>query len=87
MEYETVENSQNLNLPQGAGIQAGKTIINNNADVLITNYCGTKAFKVLQSAGVKIYTGDQGSVSDAVLKYKNGEFKSSGEANVKGHWV
>lgn len=35
MEYETVENSQNLNLPQGAGIQAGKTIIDNNAMYLL----------------------------------------------------
>lgn len=87
MKYETVENSQNLNLPQGAGIQAGKTVIENKADVLVTGNCGPKAFKVLQSAGVKIFTGAQGSVSDAVLQYKNGELEASGEANVEGHWV
>ena len=87
MEYETVENSQNLNLPQGAGIQAGKTIIDNNADILITGNCGPKAFKVLQSAGIKIYTGAQGNVSDAVSKYKNGDLESAEEANVEGHWV
>ncbi len=87
MEYETVENSQNLNLPQGAGIQAGKTVIDNNANVLITGNCGPKAFKVLQSAGVKIFTGAEGSVSDAVSKYKNGELELTGEANVEGHWV
>ncbi|MDY6790308.1 MAG: NifB/NifX family molybdenum-iron cluster-binding protein [Thermodesulfobacteriota bacterium] len=87
MKYETVENSQNLNLPQGAGIQAGKTIIDNKADVLVTGNCGPKAFKVLQSAGVKIFTGAQGSVSDAVLQYKNGELEATGEANVEGHWV
>ncbi len=87
MKYEAVENSQNLNLPQGAGIQAGKTVIENKADVLVTGNCGPKAFKVLQSAGVKIFTGAQGSVSDAVLQYKNGELEDSGEANVEGHWV
>ena len=87
MKYETVENSQNLNLPQGAGIQAGKTIIDNHADVLVTGNCGPKAFKVLQSAGVKIFTGAQGSVSDAVLQYKNGELEAAGQANVEGHWV
>ena len=27
MAFEVVENSQNLNLPQGAGIQAAKTIV------------------------------------------------------------
>ena len=87
MEYETVENSQNLNLPQGAGIQAGKTVVDNNVDVLITGNCGPKAFKVLQSAGVEIFTGAEGNVADAVSKYKNGELKSSVEANVEGHWV
>jgi len=87
MEYEAVENSQSLNLPQGAGIQAGKIVIENNVDVLITGNCGPKAFQVLQSASVKIFTGAEGSVADAVSKYKNGELKSSGEANVEGHWV
>ena len=87
MEYETVENSQNLNLSQGAGIQAGKTIIDNHADAIITGNCGPKAFKVLQSAGVKIFTSGQGSISEVVSKYKNGELEPSGEANVEGHWV
>ncbi|MBW1820909.1 MAG: NifB/NifX family molybdenum-iron cluster-binding protein [Deltaproteobacteria bacterium] len=87
MEYETVENSQNLNLPQGAGIQAGKTIIDNNADALITGNCGPKAFKVLQSAGVKIFTGAKGSVSEVISKCKNGELESTDQANVEGHWV
>ena len=34
MEFKVVENNQNLNLPQGAGIQAGKTIVDNKVDVL-----------------------------------------------------
>ena len=52
MAFEVVENQQNLNLPQGAGIQAAKTIVDNEAEVLITGHCGPKAFKVLQSDGV-----------------------------------
>lgn len=87
MEFEVVENAQNLNLPQGAGIQAGKTIVENNVNVLITGNCGPKAFKVLQSAGVKIIIGAKGKVADVVSHYKNGELQSSGEANVEGHWV
>ena len=87
MEYEVVENSQNLNLPQGAGIQAGKTIIENNVNVLITGNCGPKAFKVLQSAGIKIMTGARGRIFDVISQYKSGELKASQEANVEGHWV
>ena len=33
--FEAVENKQNLNLPQGAGIQAAKTVLQHKADALI----------------------------------------------------
>ena len=87
MEFEVVENSQNLNLPQGAGIQAAKTIVDKQVDVLITGHCGPKAFKVLQSAGVKIMTGASGKVADAIEQYKNGELETAAGADVEGHWV
>jgi predicted Fe-Mo cluster-binding NifX family protein len=87
MEFEAVENTQNLNLAQGAGIQAGKTIIDSHVDILVTGHCGPKAFKVLQTAGVKIMTGAKGRVADAVAQYKNGELEVSPEADVEGHWV
>ena len=70
MEFQIVENLQNLNLPQGAGIQAGKTIADNKADVLITGNCGPKAFMVLEQAGVKVITGAGGTVAEVVEKYK-----------------
>ena len=87
MAFEVVENSQNLNLPQGAGIQAGKTIVDNHVDVLITGHCGPKAFKVLQKAGVKVVTGAGGTVSEAITQFKDGELEISAEADVEGHWV
>lgn len=87
LEFEIVENKQNLNLPQGAGIQSGETVVSNNVDVLISGNCGPKAFKVLDKAGVTIVTGAKGRVIDAVLQYKNGELKPAVEANVEGHWV
>lgn len=87
MATEVVENTQNLNLPQGAGIQAGKTIVDNHVNVLLTGNCGPKAFKVLQSAGVEVITGAKGRVSDVIAQYKNGELKSASCPNVNGHWV
>ncbi|MBT8368295.1 MAG: NifB/NifX family molybdenum-iron cluster-binding protein [Deltaproteobacteria bacterium] len=85
--FEVVENSQNLNLSQGAGIQAGKTIVDHQVDVLVTGHCGPKAFKVLQQAGVKVVTGAGGTVTDAIEKFNNGELEISAEADVEGHWV
>ena len=87
MDYKAVENTQNLNLPQGAGIQAGKTIADQNVDALITGHCGPKAFKGLHSAGVKILTGAGGKVADAVEQFKNGKLAAASEADVEGHWV
>jgi len=87
MGYKAVENTQNLNLPQGAGIQAGKTIADHHVDALITGHCGPKAFKVLQSAGVKILTGAGGKVADAIEQFKNGNLAAASEADLEGHWV
>lgn len=87
MAFEVVENTQNLNLPQGAGIQAGKTVADKKVDVLITGHCGPKAFKVLQNAGIKIATGAHGKIRDAIEQFKKGELEISTEADVEGHWV
>jgi len=87
MAFEAVENSQNLNLPQGAGIQAGKIIVDNHVDVLITGHCGPNAFQVLHKAGIKIMTGAAGRVTDAVAQFITGNLEVSAEADVEGHWV
>lgn len=87
LEYEVAENRQNLNLPQGAGIQAAKTIVDQKADVLISGNCGPKAFQVLNAAGIKVVTGAKGRVIDAVTQYKSGQLQVLGAPNVEGHWV
>lgn len=87
MAFEVVNNSQSLDLPQGAGIQAGQTIVKNKVDALITGNCGPKAFQVLQNAGVKIFSGAAGSVKDAILQYKSGQLRPAENPNVEGHWV
>ena len=87
MDFKAIENSQNLNSGQGAGIQAGKAIADQHIDTLITGHCGPKAFKVLQNAGVKIITGAGGRVADAIDQFKNGELETASEADVEGHWV
>lgn len=87
MEYETVENKQALDLPKGAGIQAGQTIVDQNVDAVITGNCGPKAFRILEHTGIKILLGANGRVIDAVQQYKNNKLKSSQAPNVEGHWV
>jgi len=85
--FNFVDNNQNLNAAQGAGIQAAQNVVNQNVEAIITGNCGPKAFTVLSSAGVKIYVGADGTVNDAIDKFKNNELQESESANVEGHWV
>ena len=87
MDFEAVENTQNYNLPQGAGIQAGKTLAEQHVDALITGHCGPKAFRVLQKAGIKIVTGAGGKVTDAVDQFRKGVLEVASQADVEGHWL
>ena len=87
MEYDVIENKQNLELPQGAGIQAGRTIVNQKVSALITGFCGPKAFKVLKSANIQILVGAKGKIRDIIEKYKKGELETADQANVEGHWA
>jgi len=83
--FDYSDNKQNLNAVQGAGIQSAKNIIDAGADVLITGNVGPKAFATLNSAGVEIYTGANGTVKDSIKMYRNGDLKKTGGATVDGH--
>ena len=85
--FSAVENEQNLNAAQGAGIQAAQTVANQGVEAVLTGHCGPKAFRVLSTAGVKIYVGVQGTVSQALQKLKAGELSEAAYADVEGHWV
>jgi predicted Fe-Mo cluster-binding NifX family protein len=80
------DNAQNLNAAQGAGIQSAETVAGLGAQAVVTGNVGPKAFRVLNAAGIKIYLSNEGTVADAVGKFKTGELKEASVANVEGHW-
>jgi len=81
------DNSQNLNAAQGAGIQAAETVARLGAEAVVTGNVGPKAFRVLNTAGIKVYLCPQATVDAAVRKFKAGELKEVASANVQGHWA
>ncbi len=81
-----IENTQNLNAMQGAGIQSSKAIIDAGARVLITGNVGPKAFATLNSAGVAIFIGAEGTVKEGLDAYSEGKLQKAENANVEGHW-
>ena len=81
-----IPNAVNLNAAQGAGIQAGKKIVELGVEAVITGNVGPKAFATLQAGNIKIYTSPTGTVADAIEQMKAGKLKAAGSANVEGHW-
>ena len=84
---EYVDNSQNMQSAQGAGIQAGQTVANTGVEAVLTGNCGPKAFMTLNAAGIKVYVGVSGTVAGAIDQLKAGELQSADGANVGGHWM
>jgi len=85
--FEHLDNQQNLNAAQGAGIQSAQNVVNSGAELVITGHCGPKAFRVLSAAGVKVVLEAEGAVGQAIEKVKNGDLKPAESADVEGHWV
>jgi len=86
-DFSATDNSQNLNALQGAGIQAGKNVVDLGAQAVITGHVGPKAFATLQAGSVAIYTGASGTVAEAIEQFKAGKLDHSNGADVEGHWV
>jgi predicted Fe-Mo cluster-binding NifX family protein len=85
--FEVYDNEQNLNAPQGAGIHAAETVSRLGAEAVITGQCGPKAFHALQAAGIRVATGAQGTVREAVEQFRKGEIKPTDAPDVAGHWA
>jgi predicted Fe-Mo cluster-binding NifX family protein len=85
--FSAIDNSANLNAAQGAGIQAGKRVVELGADGLITGHVGPKAFTTLQAGRVTVYTGAAGTVADAIGQFKAGKLTALESADADGHWA
>ena len=85
-EFNSVDNAQNLNAAQGAGIQAAQTVAGSGVSAVLTGHCGPKAFSVLRKAGIDIYLGASGSVLDAIEAWKQGKLEKASQPDKAGHW-
>jgi len=86
-DLEAVDNDQNLNASQGAGIQAAQNVASQDVEAVLTGHCGPNAFKTLDSAGIKVVVGVTGTVQEAIDAFKAGELKPTDHADVEGHWM
>ena len=67
--FEYIDNSKNLSLMQGAGIQTAQFIADKGVEVVVSGSFGPKAASVLERAGIKMVSGGEGlSVKEAIEK-------------------
>ena len=86
-DWQAADNSQNLQAAQGAGIQAAGNVAELGADVVLTGHCGPKAFRTLAAADIKVCTGVDGTVEQALERFKAGELSFTDGADVESHWA
>jgi len=85
--FKVFDNQQNLNAAQGAGIQSAETVARLGAKALVSGHCGPKAFRVLTAAGIKIFTTDTATITEALAQYHAGKLIELKSENVEGHWI
>jgi len=84
MQFEEIVNEQQQAMG-GAGIQAAQILVNKGVESVITGSIGPNAFRVLSTAGLKIFTGATGPVKDTIIQFNNGELEEIRQATVQAH--
>ena len=84
MSFETFEN-KSMTLGGGAGVQAAQFVTSKKTPVVVTGNIGPNAVRALSAAGVKVITGQTGTVRKAVKDYKMGKLTGVNEATVSQH--
>ena len=86
-DFQVIDNSQNANAGQGAGIQSAQIIANAGVESLVTGHVGPNAFRVLQQAGIKIYQSEAPTIAQAIELFNGGSLQEANNADVRGHWT
>ena len=84
MKFEVLSN-ENAMASGGAGIQTAQTIANKGVEAVVTGNVGPNAFQTLSAAGIRVFTGANGTIKESVEQYKKGELKETEAPNVGSH--
>jgi len=85
-EYILLDNAENTNAMQGAGVQTAQRIAGQQVQIVVSGNIGPKAFVVFKAAGIKAALWAEGTVAEAVELIRDNKLKPTENANVRGHW-
>ncbi|MDM8515858.1 NifB/NifX family molybdenum-iron cluster-binding protein [Desulfobacterales bacterium HSG16] len=81
MSFETFKN-ENMALSGGAGIQSASFISSTGVKIVLTGNCGPKAMAVFSADNIEIFTGQRGTVKEAVERYRTSGMKPASQPTV-----
>ncbi len=82
---EVIDNSEGINAPHGAGINAASKVAEAGAEAVLTGRVGPKAFVVFNAAGIKVCSNVSGKVMDAIESFKKGDLTFDQGPTADGH--
>jgi predicted Fe-Mo cluster-binding NifX family protein len=85
MNFEAFDN-ESIALGGGAGIQAAQFVASKGAKAILTGNVGPNAVKTLGAVGVEVFVGQNGTVREALERYKGGNQESTRKASVADHY-
>ena len=85
MSFKSISNESAI-ASGGAGIQAAQTVAKAGVEVVVTGNMGPNAFQTLSAAGIKVFTGADGTINEAIKKYKKGDLKKTKAPSVDSHF-
>jgi len=84
MTFEAIENGSR-SLGGGAGIQSAQLMAENKVKAVLTGNCGPNAHRTLSAAGIDVFVGCRGTVSDVVGQFTSGQLQPAAAPNVASH--
>lgn len=84
MSFEAVDNASS-SLGGGAGIQTAQVVAHKGVKAVLTGNCGPNALKTLSAAGIEVFVGCSGTVSEVVARLKAGQLQPAAAPNVPSH--
>jgi predicted DNA-binding protein (UPF0251 family)/predicted Fe-Mo cluster-binding NifX family protein len=84
--HSVIDNTANVGATQGAGIQSAQSVVDSGATSVISGHLGPNAFRLLQAAGVEVYSVSGRTAAEAIRAFEEGKLIKLTGPDVEGHW-
>ncbi len=83
-DYQVFKNEQ-AQTAGGAGVSSAQFLDEKGVDAVVSGRFGPRAVRALNTAGITIYSGAEGTVLEALEDYRAGKLKKTEEATARRH--